>query len=326
MNILWISDGKKGHEKQVEVLLEEISKTENIVIKKEILLINKLSQILELAIYSTSLIFRNLFLSKDRFLPYIENNFDIVIGAGSSIHLRMLLIKSYLSNIGNSVKVVSILSPNLYKRKFDIICSPIHDLEKQSVSNKVIYFEGSLAKVSTKHVDENLGFIGIGGINKHYVFDQDAIIVQIEFLIGLYPKKTWHLFTSRRTPNEMIDRINNIALTSDNLIIANDDYDEVIKNSSIKVITQDSVNMVYESLSTKGQTLLFNMKYIKINKIVKQIKILLSNKQVGYIENTHMTDGLNKIKIIPQNMHYDVFAEVEKVAYKLIQELKTKKI
>ena len=184
MNILWISDGKKGHEKQVEVLLEEISKTENIVIKKEILLINKLSQILELAIYSTSLIFRNLF----------------------------------LSNIGNSVKVVSILSPNLYKRKFDIICSPIHDLEKQSVSNKVIYFEGSLAKVSTKHVDENLGFIGIGGINKHYVFDQDAIIVQIEFLIGLYPKKTWHLFTSRRTPNEMIDRINNIALTSDNLI------------------------------------------------------------------------------------------------------------
>jgi hypothetical protein len=39
-----------------------------------------------------------------------------------------------------------------------------------------------------------------------------------------------------------------------------------------------------------------------------------------------MTDGLNKIKIIPQNMHYDVFAEVEKVEYKLIQELKTKKI
>ena len=36
MNILWISDGKKGHEKQVEILLNEISKTENIVIKKEI--------------------------------------------------------------------------------------------------------------------------------------------------------------------------------------------------------------------------------------------------------------------------------------------------
>ena len=31
MNILWIKDGKKGHEKQVKVLLDEISK--NIEIK-----------------------------------------------------------------------------------------------------------------------------------------------------------------------------------------------------------------------------------------------------------------------------------------------------
>ena len=34
MNILWISDGKKGHEKQVEILLNEISKTENIIIER----------------------------------------------------------------------------------------------------------------------------------------------------------------------------------------------------------------------------------------------------------------------------------------------------
>jgi hypothetical protein len=82
--------------------------------------------------------------------------------------------------------------------------------------------------------------------------------------------------------------------------------------------------MVYESLSTQGQTLIFNMKYIKMNKIVNQINTLLSNKQVGYIENTQMTDGLNKIKIVSQNMHHDVFAEVEKVAYKLIQKFKSK--
>ena len=41
-----------------------------------------------------------------------------------------------------------------------------------------------------------------------------------------------------------------------------------IEKASIKVVTQDSVNMVYESLSTQGQTLIFNMKYIKMNKIV----------------------------------------------------------
>ena len=327
MNILWISDGKKGHEKQVEILLNEVSKTENIIIKKEIIEINKFSQLLELATYSASLLIGSLFLNTGKFLKYDEDNIDIIIGAGSSIHLRMLLIKNYLSNKGNAIKVVSILTPSFYRRKFDIICSPLHDSDKLSVAKKnVIFFEGCLAKVSTNEVEENIGFIGIGGTNKHFAFDQDAIIIQIEFLIGLYQQKKWFLFTSRRTPNEMVDKIKKIALTNKNLIISDDNYDEIIEKASIKVVTQDSINMIYESLSTKGQTLLFNMKYIKINKIVNQINILLSNKRVGYVENVQMVDGLDKIKIISQNMHNDVFAEVEKVAYKLIQELRTKSI
>ena len=326
MNILWISDGKKGHEKQVEILLNEISKTENINIKKEIFLLSKLSQLIELLIYSTSLLFGNLFLSKKKFLAYKKNKIDVVIGAGSSIYIRMLLIKSYLSKNETSIKAISILTPNLYKNHFDIICAPMHDIKKVSKTNKVIYFEGSMARVSTSEVDDSIGFIGIGGINKHYVFDQEAIMLQIEFLLGLYPQKKWFVFTTRRTPNEMSKKIKSLALKNNNLIISDDNYDEIIEKASVKVVTQDSVNMVYESLSTKGQTFLFNMKYIKINKIVNQINLLLSNKQVGYIESTKMVEDLNKIKIMPQNTHYDVFAEVEKVAYKLIQGLKSKNL
>jgi hypothetical protein len=124
----------------------------------------------------------------------------------------------------------------------------------------------------------------------------------------------------------MSKKVSNLASKNNNLIIADDNYDGIIEKASIKVVTQDSVNMVYESLSTKGQTILFNMKYIKINKIVNQMNLLLTNKQVGYIENTQMVDDLNKIKIISQNLHHDVFAEVEKVAFKLIQEFKTKNL
>ena len=35
MNILWIKDGKIGHEKQVKALLDEISKTEDITVFEE---------------------------------------------------------------------------------------------------------------------------------------------------------------------------------------------------------------------------------------------------------------------------------------------------
>jgi hypothetical protein len=52
---------------------------------------------------------------------------------------------------------------------------------------------------------------------------------------------------------------------------------------------------------------------------------LLVNKQVGYIENILMADGLNKIKIQPQNPHHEIFAEVEKLSFKLINKLDTAK-
>ena len=139
MNILWISDGKKGHEKQVEILLNEISKTENIIIKKEILLVSKLSQLTELVTYSISLLFGNLFLNENKFSAYKDNQIDIVIGAGSSIHLRMLLIKNHLLNSGISVKAISILTPNLYKNRYNIDPNPIQVISSALTHNLLIH-------------------------------------------------------------------------------------------------------------------------------------------------------------------------------------------
>ena len=95
-------------------------------------------------------------------------------------------------------------------------------------------------------------------------------------------------------------------------------YDEIISVSSMKIITQDSVNMIYESLSSRGETILFNMDYFKNNKIVKQIHKLLRNKQVGYIDDGDLTKDLKTMKINKQQ-NKDLFAEVEKLAFKVNQ-------
>ena len=47
--------------------------------------------------------------------------------------------------------------------------------------------------------------------------------------------------------------------------------------------------------------------------------MVLLKKKIGYIEQSDMVDGLSTIKIHKQNIYHDVFAEVEKVAYKLNQ-------
>ena len=322
MNILWIKDGKKGHEKQVQALLEELSKTIDIKIYQEDYHISSLKRFFDIFHHSTSYVFRK-YDSCKIIKSYNQNDIHLVIGAGSNIHTRLLLLKKALKDIYNKdIIAISVLTPSLFKNEFDFICTPKHDEIKLSNYKNIVFFEGSLAKVSTQEPDDGIGLIGLGGANKHFIFNEDDLIKQIEYILSLYPNKDWYLFSSRRTTELMISKINILSNSYSNLITTHQSFDEIIKRASIKFITQDSMNMVYESLSTKGQTFVFNMKYKNENRITKQIKKLLENKQIGYIENISISDGLKKIKIQPQNPHHEVFAEVEKLSFQLADELK----
>ena len=325
MNILWIKDGKKGHEKQVQALLEELSKTTDIKIYEEDYHISSLKRFFDIFHHSTSYMFKK-YDSCKIIKSYNQNDIHLVVGAGSNIHTRLLLLKKVLKDIFNkNIIAISVLTPSLFKNEFDYICAPKHDEMKLTNFKNTIFFEGSLAKVSIQDPDDGIGLIGLGGTNKHFKFNEDDLIKQIEYILSLYPNKDWYLFSSRRTTELMISKINILSNSYSNLITTHQSFDEIIRRASIKFITQDSMNMVYESLSTKGQTFVFNMKYKNENKITKQIKKLLENKQIGYIENISISDGLKKIKIQPQNPHFEVFAEVEKLSFQLADKFKTLK-
>lgn len=324
MNILWIKDGKKGHEKQVSVLLEELNKTIEISVHEERITISKLKKAFFLIDYISSKL-ESFFTTNYSLISGLTNNqrkkfeekkFDIVIGAGSGPHIQLLKYKHEFNT-----KIISVLTPSFFKERYDLICSPAHDNNKFRNKDNVIFFNGSLARVSDENPVESIGFIGIGGKNKHFVFNQKKLCQQIEYAVSLYPNIDWKIFPSRRTPKYMLNVLNSLTLKYNNIRICKKDIDETIKNASIKIVTQDSINMVFECLSTKGETYLFNMKYFRKNKIVNLMKSLLENQQIGYIENSQIVDGLHKIKMIRGNKNYEVFAEVEKVAYQVLKRL-----
>ena len=331
MKILWIKDGIVGHEKQVQNLLNELSKSVNLKIFEanyhDVGKLRRFWQSLELFgnkyKYMASVVDTNkrVKLNTNEINLVSNNNIDILIGAGSKPQLQLLRIKEYFEFKENkNLKIISILSPSLHKDYFDVICAPKHDNYKFKSRENIIFFNGSLSRVSDTDPDQNIGFIGVGGKNKHYIFNEKKLLKQIEYVVNLYPKKKWNIFTTRRTPKTMTEKLNKLS-SKYNLIIDQGNYDELIEKASVKIVTQDSVNMVYECLSTKGKTYLFNMKYWRKNKVVNQINDLLENENVGYISFDKMADGLTKISLQSQNPHYEVFAEVEKVAYKLIKKL-----
>ena len=76
--------------------------------------------------------------------------------------------------------------------------------------------------------------------------------------------------------------------------------------------------MVYESLSSKGETFLMYMESKNNNdKVVKIVNELINNKQVGYVDCSDIVKGISKMKLVKQNSYNEVFAEVEKLAFKL---------
>jgi len=360
MNILWLKDKKIGHEKQVKALLDELSKSREInIIENEVdyTFDDKLNDIF--FGWFEKLTKRSLHTTEDDHIWYIRNkykrsNIDIIIGAGHNTYPYILSYKnaltlkrksltsssskSFMEILGlnssyeidkdSNLKAIAVLVPSFNQKDFDLICAPNHDAYRLKYVDdaKKIFYEGSLSKVYDNQPDDNIGFIGLGGKNKHFNFDVDNILKQIQYVTSIYPSKDWYIFNSRRTPkilNKLIEtyvienKIQNIYFQDSNKKEIKS-YDEIISVSSIKIITQDSVNMIYESLSSRGETILFNMDYFKNNKIVKQIHKLLRNKQVGYIDDGDLTKDLKAMKIIKQQ-NKDLFAEVEKLAYKVNQ-------
>jgi len=190
MKILWVKDGKLGHEKQVEALLNEISKDVDTIITENVTK-SFILEIIEFLSFG--------FIQTDK-ANLKEQNFDLIIGAGNKSFIRM----ANLAIIYRTTKIVSILCPNYFLRsRFDHICIPVHDNHKKIDSNKKITFEGSLSYVFDIDTKPDVSMIAIGGNNKHFHFDIDSLVNQINHIVYLYPNINWHIFNSRRTPEEM---------------------------------------------------------------------------------------------------------------------------
>ena len=300
MNVLWIKDNNIGHEKQVKVLLDELLKNHDLDIEERSVK------------------------GSFPFCRYInkvnKNYYDIIIGAGHKTYPFLLNLKK---NQKKQTKSIAILTPTFKKSNFDIICAPFHDKYKFNNLTNVIFFEGSLAKVSQDEPDQKIIMIALGGKNKHYEFEDNHILSQIEYFLSLHPNKKCYIFNSRRTPTSMNTKIESLVNKNKAAIFCHfqsqdKSFQEILHKSASRLITRDSVNMIYESLSCKGNTYLIDMKNNKDkNKVVKTVNELISSRKIGYVDCDQMIEGISKIKLNKQNVYNETYAEVEKVAYQI---------
>ena len=310
MEIWWYKDNKIGHTKQVSVLIDELKKEFDVSLKE---IKCKKSMLLDVFNLCSA------FIVKDA-----HKKPDILIGAGHSTYLKILADKVKYG--GKKTKSIAIMKPSFLRSWFDLICAPEHDYDK-SIENNTYTFKGSLATVIDEPPDNDLGLIAIGGVNNHYEFLNDEIYKQIEFIINLHQKDKWFIYNSRRTDRDLSIKLSALA---DNSSIEFIDVDNksapklssVMSRASSKFVTPDSVNLVFESLSTQGSTYLLHLIKKRNHKITKLMSNLILTRDVGYVESKNMTENLQTYSIKAPIDSHQTYAEVEKVAYKISQLIK----
>lgn len=243
-------DGKIGHEKQSQALIEGL-KTVHTVNSIEIKVTGSefryikqwlLGQTIgpdQAAISSASLLTRP----------------DLIIGAGHKTHLPMVLAKWQ-----TKAKLIAIMSPSLPKSLFDLIIAPKHDYANQVISANTLTTLTALAPSITSNPNKQEGLILLGGESRHFQWDNTHIKTSIEKIVTCHPQEMqWSISTSGRTPLTLLKEIEDLAQQYTSVHIYNyknlssDWLATQLTTAGFIWVSADSASMLAEALNTKAQ-------------------------------------------------------------------------
>ena len=268
LQLLIIADGKPGHENQSSGLAQAIARHRPVHI-------TRVSPVTP-AEALQGWLFRRL---PDAWHDITEP--DLIISTGSRTHLSLVAA----GRIFSGAFTVLLCSSSLPSRLFDLNVVPEHDSHRPG--RNIVFTKGVLNKVTPSETSQpGYGLMLIGGESKHYHWDNDELIRQMAAVVAQTPETSWHLTNSRRTPENLANRIQQDLPT-----VTFHPWQETpagwlpeqLVDAEKIWVTPDSVSMVYESLTSGNRVYLFNLKSRK-TRVSRGIEALQGH-QTGYLRD-----------------------------------------
>ena len=177
---------------------------------------------------------------------------DFILIAGHRTHLAGLAARR-----ARGGKLIALMRPSLPLRWFDLCVIPQHD--RPPARANVIATRGVLntARPSPER-EADKGLFLIGGPSKHHGWDTPALLAQIDAILAATPAMRWTLTTSRRTPADTESALLALRDRGVNVRPVRDTPPgwamAQVARSAQAWVTEDSVSMVYESLTAGAAT------------------------------------------------------------------------
>ncbi|MDQ3564852.1 MAG: mitochondrial fission ELM1 family protein [Pseudomonadota bacterium] len=258
--VVWrICDGKTGHERQTHGLVRALGR----------LIPVEPHELEACSILSTigDLFFRR--------FPWVQTLPDphLIVGAGHATHLSLLAARR-----ARGGRVVVLMRPSLPLAWFDLCIIPEHDGVFESPN--VISTQGVLNEIqNSEKPRRDQGLFLIGGTSAHYHWDEEAVLMQVQAVVAACPSLRWQLTDSRRTPATTSRALTRLGARQV-CVVPHADTDrgwltEALAAAQAVWVTEDSVSMVYEALSSGAAVGLLRLPRRGSNRITAGIDALL---------------------------------------------------
>lgn len=296
MHIVYVSDGKAGHRSQAMGLYKAIQRNSTQSVSFQ-----------EISIAQLPIVSLCAGMLAHRIIDAVSQTPDYIIGVGSHTQLRVLL----LGKVFPQAKTVILMKPNFPFSWFDHVIIPEHDGVAEL--GNVILSKGALNPIINEQLHHpNRILIALGGSSKRHQWDNEKVLHAIQQIAEQNPQAEIILTTSRRTPAEFLDLLNEQPFAGQLQIFPVEQTPqgwifEEMQQAEAVWVTEDSVSMIYEALTAGCRVGVIQIDRLKQDRIVKSVDALLKKNIVS------------KQFEIAQLAENTPFEEAQRVALKLLQ-------
>ena len=264
--VIWqLADGRAGHERQVQGLLDALARRTAIETHR-----------IEVGA-------RGLRAALDAWRRHFPAGHglptpQLIVGAGHASHWSLLA-----ASRASSAKSVCLMRPSLPLGWFDVVIVPAHDQPRAHPA--VWVSEGVLNPMTPATEKESShGLILVGGPSRHHHCDDTQVLAAIDQILSLDKTMHWTLCDSPRTPPRLRtacgeinhDRLSWVPFDSvDRSWLTNR-----LGRASRAYVTSDSVNMIFEALTSGADVGIIEMPAARTDRVSAIVPDLIANHRV----------------------------------------------
>jgi hypothetical protein len=258
--ILWlIGDGKPGHENQSLGLADALARRLPCEVHRISLAgVGGLMKRVKTALAA----------SED-----FPNKPDFIIGAGHATHFALWWIAHKYR-----AKSIVLMRPSLPLACFDFCIAPAHDFPNPPQRENLILTRGALNRVAPVSSEKTQQMILIGGPSKTHNWNGESLLAA---LAKITATGTWQLTDSRRTPLGFIDQIRRNLPAIEIFPHAGTQPEWLpgkLATADEVWVTEDSVSMIYEALSSGAKVGLLPMpRLTQTSRVLRGLEALVAD-------------------------------------------------